>query len=110
MILTDEVNIVRTNVLLANDEVMTDDEVVERVTVPAQVGFRGAQDEAGDGRLYYQAQALVVQIEPLPEDLNPTRHNIEWRGKRYALNGSPLIRRRQGEDHHWTVQLTRTSG
>lgn len=110
MILRDEIEILLTRAVLPNGATMRDDQVHARETVPAHVSYRSAKDEADDGRSYYQVQHLTAMIDPLDDDLNPTHHNVEWRGRRYALDGVPLIRRQGTEDHHWTIALIGSTG
>lgn len=46
---------------------------------------------------------MVILIEP--DDRATLGRKYFWRGQRYVQPGQPTVRRRHGEDHHFTIRL-----
>lgn len=113
MILTDEINVLESvSSSMTNGHVMTDDEIsASWYRVPARVDYRSTNDNDPDGRAPWSQEQFLVCVMEWQEfrgqQLSPRRHNIEWRGVRYPLDGLPLVRMRGTEPHHYTVGLQR---
>ena len=78
-------------------------------TVPAQVGNNAqSMGEARD-----EFTLIVFQVEELRAIIKP--HPLATAGRKYAWNGglyisenAPMVRMRNGREHHYTIQLKRT--
>lgn len=75
--------------------------------LPAQVSYATVANVTTDGRnaLIEELRAIV---EPYPFD--PLVHRLRWRGQMYTTDGPPMVRRRNGEDHHLTIPLRLVTG
>lgn len=112
MILQDEVTVIETSstVDLPNNQTIPDNEIANSWTVPARVDFRSTDDDQSSGGFSWgpQNQHLVAVLEYelfRNQELSPRRHNIIWRGKKYPLDGRPLLRMRGDDTHHYSVAL-----
>ena len=78
-------------------------------TVRAAVTSRSVALRVVTGAGFTLDEQLVALIEPIPGiELAHDTHRIRWRGRDYAIDGRPLVRRRNGADHHWTIPLVDT--
>ena len=78
-------------------------------TVRAAVTSRSVALRVVTGAGFTLDEQLVALIEPIPGlELAHDTHRVRWRGHDYAIDGRPLIRRRGGTDHHWTIPLVDT--
>lgn len=56
--------------------------------------------------------ALVEELRAVipPMDFDPAWNRLRWRGKLYSTDAPPMIRRRNGADHHLTISLKLVTG
>lgn len=75
-------------------------------SVRAQVGYMSVAKLVAAG-----VDSLVEELRAVMEmtPLNVDSDRLRWRGNVYAADGPPMIRRRNGVDHHMTVVLKRLS-
>ena len=75
--------------------------------VPAEVVFTTVATYNDDGR-----NALIEELRAVvePMDFDPVWNRLRWRGEVYMTDGPPMIRRRNGTDHHLTIPLKQVNG
>lgn len=74
--------------------------------IRCHVGYTRSGTEtraAGSGEVRYLVEELRALIRPHPHAVYGSRW--QWRGDTYVLDTAPLVRRRNGRDHHYTLQL-----
>ncbi len=76
-------------------------------TLPAHVGHVSVAVfvEPGSGAMVEQLQVIVE-----PFAYNPARQRFDWKGHLYVNDGPPMLRRRNGADHHLTIALQPVDG
>lgn len=63
------------------------------------------------GHLYFTEDLRAVVehwpavLTPLPAGDSPKRFRVVWDGKVFPLASEPLMRKRNGQVHHWTLKL-----
>lgn len=109
MRLRDEVEVITANVHtdIYGNEVYDWYTPIHVATLPAEVVFTTVAAIHTDGR-----NALVEELRAIlePFDYDPVAHRLRWKGKQYANEGPPMIRRRNGTDHHLTIPLKQVNG
>ena len=52
------------------------------------------------------ALQMIIKATPLATQLAVQGRRYRWRGQLY-VGKEPVVRRRRGKDHHYTIELTR---
>lgn len=79
-----------------------------RADVPAYVfGQSSLGQPAEDNPLQVMTTIRVILPPDFDIDLDRQAHIVVWRGKAYRLDGRPVWSRRNGRDHHQTIELER---
>lgn len=71
----------------------------------------GAKTDSVNGQLYFTEDLRAVvgawpaMLTPLPILDSPSRFQVRWDGKIFELASEPLLRKRNGQVHHWTLKL-----
>ena len=75
--------------------------------VPAYVGYVTVATVETPGR-----QAITEELRAIvaPREFLYGIQRIVWRGKSYITNEIPMVRTRNGRDHHLTIQLQLVTG
>lgn len=73
--------------------------------LPAHVGHSSVMAADEPGAAVQVVEELRAIIEPWPWD--HTTHRARWRGVEYRDDGPPMVRRKRGRDHHFTIRLKR---
>lgn len=75
--------------------------------VPAYVGYVTVATVETAGR-----QAMTEELRAIlePRDFLYGIQRLVWRGKHYITNEIPMVRTRNGRDHHLTIQLQLVTG
>lgn len=71
-------------------------------TLPAEVSYTTVATVTEGGR-----NALIEELRAItpPYPFDASTQRIAWRGRQYAVDGPPMVRRRHGADHHLTIPL-----
>lgn len=78
------------------------DEPTVVATLPAYV-FTQSTAMAMNGTTPVFMESLRAIIRPF--NFDPNLQRIRWQGTQYTNDGVPMVRRRNGKDHHVTIQL-----
>lgn len=71
-------------------------------SVPAALSYTSAEADPYGGRTGYLEQLRVILA---PFDYDVFTMHIRWRSQKFTNDGPPMIRRRNGKDHHLTIPL-----
>ena len=71
-------------------------------TVPAYVGYVTVDRDIDPG-----VNALIEELRAIVRAIpfDPNANRLRWRGQMYTNDGPPMVRRRNGVDHHLTIRL-----
>lgn len=110
MRLRDTVNVIAGTVTedeFGNQITTWDPPTVVASDVPAEVSFTTVATFNDLGR-----QALIEELRAIiePRAFDPVLNRLQWRGSTYQTDGPPMIRRRNGADHHLTIPLKLVTG
>ena len=76
--------------------------------LPAEVAYTTVALNTEGGTRTQLVEQLRAITEPF--DYTPGTQRIRWRGEDYTNDGPPMVRRRNGSDHHLTIPLQRVTG
>lgn len=79
-----------------------------RADVPAYVFGQSSLGQPIEGDpLQVMTTVRVILPPDFDIDLDPQDHMVVWRGQAYRIDGRPVWSRRNGRDHHQTIELQR---
>lgn len=77
--------------------------------VPASVYVADSETPTETGRPNRLVETLRV-IMTTDVEVNRLTMHLKWRNKVYSFDSDPMYRRRNGRDHHQTINLVRVEG